>query len=185
MNIIKTLNFYWNIFLSKVRLFPFQILGLHTGKGILINSEVTFPWLQLKNIFLGNNVSIGRRIWFYIKVGSNAKIIIKDGTHLGQNMTIAANSGIEIGKNCVLSYNVSIIDHEHSFDRNSVPTNGEITDGKKIIIEDECFVGCNSTILKGVHLGTHCIVGANTVVTKSFPNYSIIVGNAGKQIGTL
>ena len=100
-------------------------------------------------------------------------------------MTIAANKGIEIGKNCVFSYNVSIIDHERYFSRESVPTKGEITSGKKIIIEDGCFIGCNSTILKGVHLGTHCVVGANTVVTKSFPDYSIIVGNAGKQIGTL
>ena len=123
--------------------------------------------------------------WFFIKAGSNAKITIDSGTHLGQNVTISANQGIKIGKNCVFSYNVSIIDHDHLFTRGTSLSEGEVAIGEKISIGDECFIGCNSTILKGVTLGKHCVVGANTVVTKSFPDYSIITGVAGKQIGKI
>ena len=47
-----------------------------------------------------------------------------------------------------------------------------------IIIEDYSWIGANATILPGVHLGPHTIVGAGSVVTKSFPEgYCVIAGN--------
>lgn len=185
MKLLFLANQVWNLFLSNLRLLPFRLLGLKIGKMVLLNGIPVFPWLRLGHIYIGDRVSIGKRAWFYIKVGSPAKIIVGRGTHLGHDVTLSANKGIQIGKDCVLSYNVSIIDHNHVFSRETVPTEGRITAGEKIVIEDGCFIGCNSVILGGVKLGKHCVVGANTVVTKSFPDYSIITGVAGKSIGKL
>jgi acetyltransferase-like isoleucine patch superfamily enzyme len=185
MKIIFSCYRFWILFLSQIRLAPFRLLGLRVGKSVLVNGKPDLPLLNLKSIFIGDGVVIGKKIWFFIKVGSPAKISIGNGTHLGHDITLSANEGIQIGKNCVLSYNVSIIDHNHVFGRDIIPTEGKITTGKKIIIEDGCFIGCNSVVLQGVKLGKHCVVGANTVVTKSFPDFSIIVGAAGRSIGTL
>lgn len=53
---------------------------------------------------------------------------------------------------------------------------------KDVIIEDDVWVGCNVTILKGVIISKGTIVAAGSVVTKSFPPYSIIGGNPAKLI---
>jgi acetyltransferase-like isoleucine patch superfamily enzyme len=45
-----------------------------------------------------------------------------------------------------------------------------------------CFIGYHAIILPGVQLGAHCIVGANSVVTKSFPAYCMIAGVPAKLI---
>ena len=87
-----------------------------------------------------------------------------------------------IGK-CLISYNVSIIDHDHVlYEPNVSPLDSGLTEGDEIIIGDECFIGAHSFILKGVKLGNHCVVGANSVLTNSFLAYSVLSGNPAKLI---
>jgi maltose O-acetyltransferase len=52
-----------------------------------------------------------------------------------------------------------------------------------IVIEDDAWIGFNSTILKGVTIGRGAVVGAATVVTKDIPAYAIVAGNPAKIIG--
>ena len=58
----------------------------------------------------------------------------------------------------------------------------ELIPAKPISIGKNCFIGCNSIILKGTTLGDGCVVGAGAVVSGQFPDNSIIVGNPGKVI---
>ncbi|GHV10405.1 hypothetical protein FACS1894162_4300 [Bacteroidia bacterium] len=46
-------------------------------------------------------------------------------------------------------------------------------------------IGANATILCGVTIGEYAMIGAGSVVTKNVPPYALIVGNPGKQIGTV
>lgn len=58
--------------------------------------------------------------------------------------------------------------------------------GKDIVLGENCWVGMNAVILPGVHLGPHTMVGAGSVVTKSFPEGNcVIVGNPAKKIRDL
>jgi acetyltransferase-like isoleucine patch superfamily enzyme len=58
--------------------------------------------------------------------------------------------------------------------------------GKDVIIGKKCWIGMNSVILPGVCLGDHTIVGAGSVVTKSFPDGNcIIAGNPARIIRVL
>jgi acetyltransferase-like isoleucine patch superfamily enzyme len=57
------------------------------------------------------------------------------------------------------------------------------SDGKPIILGEQCWIGMNSVILPGVILGPHTVVGAGSVVTKSYPvGYCVLVGNPAKLL---
>lgn len=80
--------------------------------------------------------------------------------------------------------NTKIIDHDfHSVDymeRRTDARDHEIS--RPIRIGDDCFIGCNSIILKGTHIGDRCIVGAGSVVHGVFENDCLIAGNPAKVI---
>lgn len=59
-------------------------------------------------------------------------------------------------------------------------------DGKDVIIGKKCWIGMNAIILPGVKLGDNTIVGAGSVVTKSFPDGNLVIaGNPAKIINKL
>ena len=90
---------------------------------------------------------------------------------------IQANNGIKIGKNFLCASGVKIISANHDYDN--------LMKSKKddpIIIGDNVWIGTGAIILPGVKLGDNCIVGAGSVVTKSFSENSIIAGNPAKLI---
>lgn len=93
----------------------------------------------------------------------------------------AWNEKIIIGKGCYIAPNVGIITSNHDlYDLNK---RGK---AKKVILGEECWVGMNTTILPGVELGKHVIVGAGSVVTKSFKEGNcIIAGNPATIIKKL
>lgn len=53
-----------------------------------------------------------------------------------------------------------------------------------VIIEDNVWIGEKTSILPGVHIGQGSIIGANSVVTKDVPAYSVVAGNPAKIIKT-
>ncbi|MFA6285616.1 MAG: acyltransferase [Parcubacteria group bacterium] len=165
---------------------PARIKGMKFGKNSFIGPGYAVAPV-LKGIELGKNVAIGRSAWFDIsRETKGAKIFFGDGTQAGRNLVVSACKKISIGKKCLLSYGVSIIDHDHNvLDPDISPLEGGITEGQEVVIEDECFIGAHSFVLKGVHLGKHCVVGANSVVTRSFPAYSVIAGSPAKLIRIL
>lgn len=85
---------------------------------------------------------------------------------------------IIIGEGTYIAPNVGIITVNHDF------TNlDSYQEGKDVIIGKKCWIGMNSIILPGVILGDHTIVGAGSIVTKSFPEGNIVIaGNPAKPI---
>lgn len=84
---------------------------------------------------------------------------------------------ITIGKGTYIAPNVGIITANHDFDNLDVHDRAEpVTLGKA------CWIGMNSVILPGVTLGDHTIVGAGSVVTKSFPDGNCVIAGNPAQI---
>lgn len=88
---------------------------------------------------------------------------------------------IVIGKGTWIAPNVGLITANHSIsDLNAHDS------PKSIILGENCWIGMNSMILPGVTLGNHTVVGAGSVVTKSFPDgHCVIAGNPAKVIRNL
>lgn len=85
---------------------------------------------------------------------------------------------VHIGKHVRIASGASIIARDHKIENPD-----EYEKWQDVYIGDYCWISANSVILPGVKLGPHTIVGAGSIVTKSFPNgHCVIVGNPAKKI---
>lgn len=93
---------------------------------------------------------------------------------------IQAEGGVYIGSYVNITNYCTLMSTNHDlYDHN-------VKHPKPIIIHDYCWVGTHSIILAGVELGPRTIVGAGSVVTKSFPDgYCVIAGNPAKIVKLL
>ncbi|MBZ4646317.1 MAG: capsular polysaccharide synthesis enzyme [Clostridia bacterium] len=91
------------------------------------------------------------------------------------------NAEIYIGKGTYIAPNVGIITVNHN-----IKDLDTYQDGEDIIIGERCWIGMNSMILPGVELGNNTIVGAGSIVTKSFTEGNLIVaGNPARIVKRL
>lgn len=87
---------------------------------------------------------------------------------------------IMIGKNAMLGPRVSLVTPEHPL--HPQERNSGIEFGRPITIGDNCWIGSDATIIGGVTLGDNVVVGAGSVVTKSFGDNVVIAGNPARVI---
>ncbi len=143
----------------------------------------------IKSSFLSNLVGLYSRT---IVVTRYPGAFIHIGDNVGiSGATLYARKGITIGDNTAIGGNVKILDNDfHPIDwetRNKYlidPRGGDkdVVPAREIRIGKNCFIGCNSIILKGTVLGDGCVVGAGAVVAGKFEDNCVIVGNPGKVI---
>lgn len=137
--------------------------------------------LGANKIVLGNKVRIypGARM----EVHGTGLITIEDNVSIGQNLHITSkNSNLIIGKNTTISGNVFITNIDHDY----TEIDKHIMDQDYIVSEtrigENCFIGYGAGIQAGTILGKQCIVGANSVVRGTFPDYCVIAGIPAKVI---
>jgi UDP-2-acetamido-3-amino-2,3-dideoxy-glucuronate N-acetyltransferase len=153
-------------------------------------------YFKHESAYVDDNCEIGEgtKIWHFSHIQSGAKIGKK--CVFGQNVNIGNN--VSIGDFCKVQNNVSIYEgvtlEDYVFCGPSmVFTN--ILDPKckypqvgaqfyvKTLVKEGASIGANATIVCGITLGKHCLIGAGSVVTKDVPDYALIVGVPGKAIG--
>jgi acetyltransferase-like isoleucine patch superfamily enzyme len=142
----------------------------------------SFKWFIIKRSLqkTGKNFKFGYNSEFF----DHRLIEVGDNVFMGLNTVINSNVPVRIGNNVMFGRSVTIMGGDHNISEIGKPMRFVKTGGKNvpITIEDDVWVGCNVTILKGVTLGEGCVIGAGSVVTKSMPPYSICVGNPCKPI---
>jgi len=153
-------------------------------------------YFKHKSAYLDENCTIGEgtKIWHFSHIQSGTNIGKK--CVFGQNVNVGNN--VTIGNFCKVQNNVSIYEgvtlEDYVFCGPSmVFTN--ILDPKckypqvgaqfyvKTLVKEGASIGANATIVCGITLGKHCLIGAGTVVTKDVPDYALVVGVPGKVIG--
>ncbi|ARV16860.1 hypothetical protein BTO07_08090 [Polaribacter sp. SA4-12] len=156
------------------------------------NSIINFPsfFVGEKYISIGKNVSIGKRscitAWDKKSI-ANPSISIGDNTYIGDDCHITAIKKIKIGDNVLFGKKVTITDNSHGNCNNYEelllpPSRREVSSKGGVIISDRVWLGDKVTVLSGVILGEGVIIGANSVVTKNIPNYSIAAGIPARVI---
>lgn len=137
-------------------------------------------------------IGVGTKIWHFCHIMTGAQI--GENCNLGQNVMIA--SDVVIGNRVKIQNNVSLysgtlIEDDVFLGPSCVLTNISnprsqiIRRGlyEKTTLKKGCSVGANSTIVCGVTIGRYAFLGAGTVVTQDVPDYALILGVPGKQVG--
>ena len=152
-------------------------IAFYTGNHIIAN----IPFYIIRHLYyriilkikIGSSSSIAMNVFFtghYLIIGSN--------TVINRKCFIDSRAIIEIGNNVNISSEVAILSYEHDVqnkDFRLLP--------KKVIIQDNVFIGVRATILPGVIVGEGAVIGAGAVVKKNIEPYTIVAGVPAKPIG--
>lgn len=133
-----------------------------------------------------SEIVFGDRVGFRCKYCSNvftiyegARIEVGDDAFFNGSI-INAKNRIKIGKKSLLSWHVSVMDSDlHDL------SNTRKERVKSVEIGDYVLVGTGTVILAGVKIGSHCVIGSNSVVSKDIPDHSIAVGAPCKVVGAV
>jgi len=115
-----------------------------------------------------------------IEIGN--RVVVRPGCmFFGESDTLATSISIE--DDVMMGCGVHIYINNHKFDRTDIPLidQGYYPD-KPVVLSKGCWIGANSILLSGVEIGENTVIGAGSIVTKSFPNSVIAAGNPAKII---
>jgi UDP-2-acetamido-3-amino-2,3-dideoxy-glucuronate N-acetyltransferase len=140
----------------------------------------------------GAEVGAGTKIWHFSHIMKGARIGKR--CIIGQNVNV--DGGAIIGNNVKIQNNVSVyasvvIEDDVFLGPSCVLTNvanprAQVTRHslyETTRLKRGCTIGANATIVCGVTIGRYAFVGAGSVVTKSVPDYALVIGNPTRQIG--
>lgn len=156
------------------------------GSKSKIHDEVKIDALSSQGVKIGSHCVIGRRTSIectgslrWIGVG----IKIGNYTTFGSDCFFGAAGGIVIGNDVVAGQYIRFHSENHNYkDINSLIRDQGVSH-KGINVGNNCWIGSGVVFLDGSSIGDGCIVAANAVVTKKFPDNSIIGGVPAKIIG--
>lgn len=151
---------------------------------ININSTASIdPSSTLNNVSIGDGVKIAKNCSIF---GSPDNILrIGKDTYVGMNTCLNGYNGLlSIGTNVSIAQNVVVMTDSGPNASKEMQKYFPIQVGP-VTIGDHSWIGASVIIMPNVTLGSFCVVAANSFVTESFPDYSVIAGCPAKIVRIL
>ncbi len=137
-----------------------------------------------KNIFIGNKVWIKYKTWIAATpvAGDVSRLIIEDGCTIGNFNHIYSTKSVILHKNVLTADKVYISDNIHGYADVTISIKDQpIIQKGEVQIGEGTWLGENVCVI-GASIGRHCVIGANSVVTKDIPDYCVAVGTPARVI---
>lgn len=148
-----------------------------------IKSGKNFHVAEHVQIHQPNLITVGDDVIFYHGTyiePCDEEIYIGSNTHFAPYCVIYGP--LFVGNNCAIAAHVVLACVAHSYADPDTPIVMQPTDKRKIVIEDNVWIGANAVITPGITIGTGSIIGAGAVVTKDVEPYSVMGGTPAKLI---
>lgn len=161
----------------------------YNTKNILLNgiaSSVFTPPILQRWIYnsIGYAIHKTSRIYPQCFCGAgNGKLKVGANSYINYRCFLDLGNDIIIGDNVSIAFNCTFINSSHEIGDKKQRAGAGLA--KKIIIEDGCWIGANTTILPGVRIAKGCIIGANSLITKDTEKNGLYVGAPAIRIKTL
>lgn len=110
--------------------------------------------------------------------GNGRCLVMRNHGNLGRSTLISGNGIVTVGRHVMMGSQCIIITQNHRY----LEEGYDGYDVKDVLIDDYAWIGHRATILAGVRVGRHAIVGAGAVVTRDVPDYGIAVGNPARVV---
>lgn len=186
-------------FKSKIHLFFDRIYSLwirneFNNLGINVFFQYPITLLGSHYISIGSNVQFGKLCILaahskYYEQIMTPKIIIGNNCNFGEYNHITCINSIKIGNNVLTGRFVTITDNGHGeINRITLqenPIKRKLVSKGEVIIGNNVWISDKVTILPGVKIGNGVVIAANSVVTKSVPDYCVVAGVPAKIIKQL
>lgn len=148
------------------------------GKGTYLGPGFRLYMPSDATLIVGESVEF--RSGFRAEIGPGAVLKIGSGTRFTYDVVIQCGTTIEIGERCVFAHGVTIADGSHRFRDPSRPMLEQGYDYTPIEIGDDAAAMSKATVIASI--GTRAFVGANAVVTRAVPAYTLAVGVPARPI---
>lgn len=190
--LIRGIPYYFLFKERKGFIFIGKGVRIRNPRHIKISGNVVFEdyseiqGLSKNGIKFGKNVTIGsfamiRPSGYYGReIGEG--FIIGDNSNIGAYSYVGCAGQVIIGNNVLLGPRISLLPEQHRFLSTNLSIKDQGCERGKIIIEDNCWLGANCSILSNVIIKQGSIIATGAVVTKSFEENSIIGGVPAKLI---
>jgi len=171
----------------RTRLFTLLLSSQFKEMGAGARISPPFRFYGLNQMSLGECAMINRDCWIQTipggERGNEAKLVIRSHADIGMGASISAAHKVIIGEYALLARNVYISDHAHAFGNIEMPIVYQGINGiAPVVIGKHTWLGQNVVVLPGVTIGERCVIGANSVVKSSIPDFSVAVGAPARVV---
>lgn len=160
--------------------------NISCGKNVKFEDYSEIHGLCSDGLVFGDNVTISRGVMIrpssYYGGDLGVGLTIGDYSSIGPYGYVGCSGKITIGKNVMFGPKCNLFAENHVFSdtKSSIKSQGVVSKG--IVIEDDCWIGSNVTILDGVTIGKGSVIAARTLVTKDVPAGYIVMDKRDKCI---
>lgn len=167
-----------------------RIIFRGSNNRIIIDPEARIEQLSVSfdgdngELWIGPSTEVGPSLW-NIRVGQDSKVVIGSNVSTTSMCVISAVEGTKviIGSDCMFATGVQLrADDGHAI--YDVRSKNRVNRSQDIHLGEHVWLGTETVVLGGVSIGPGSVVGLRSVVTRSFPNNCVAVGNPARVVRT-
>jgi len=175
--------------IDRLRALPVRWALRGSGRGLVLRRGLRINHPEC--VSLGDGVHIGEFCWISMlpvnrqtdapDVALAPHLSVGANTYIGRMATFACMNEVRIGSDVMIADRVFIGDCLHGYSDRRLPIKDQyMFSPGPVSIGDNSWLGVNVSVMPNVKIGRHCVIGANSVVTRDVPDYSVAAGVPAK-----
>ena len=139
---------------------------------------ISFVKKVFYKLIYGKKLHYGKKFqfrkWFTLLL-EGGEVTIGNNVFFNNSCTVCAKQKIVIGDGTIFGENVKIYDHNHKYSSPDILIKHQGYTTAPVHIGNNCWIGSNVIILKGVTIGDHCVIGAGCVIFKDVLDNTVVL----------